>query len=422
MHNQLTGPSQSYGVYLSHYLSTSHFRTATPTDYALIGGLTFGSALFFSPLWTILTRRLGRTPVMLTGSILMLAGFIAASFARLPGHLYASQGVLVGIGIGALFIPSVQVVPQWFDRQRSLAVGLSSAGSGFGGLAFSLTTDALIRNVSLAWALRVTGIVCFVGNALGTALIRDRNAQVKPDQLGFAVHLLRRYDCLLLLVWAFTNVLGYIVILYSVSSYAVEVVGLTQKQAGALTAMLNLGTGLGRPAAGLVSDRWGRVRVAGCITLACAVVVFAVWMPARSYAVLVFFSLVSGAILGVYWMVSEGSPWVDEMTADETTSSVLALSAPKSLDSKRCLLFFLCSGLLSSFRPLAAKSLHFTCVDQRWVVGDIYTRRSLLGLHMWWQRGSCSNYGVSKDLKSSMREMKWAELANGCIDIGLDVS
>jgi MFS family permease len=136
---------------------------------------------------------------------------------------------------------------------------------------------------------------------LGTALIRDRNAQVKPPQLGFATHLLRRYDCLLLLAWAFTNVLGYIVILYSVSAYAVQIAGLTQKQAGILTAVLNLGTGVGRPAAGLISDRFGRVLVAACITLACGVSVFAIWIPATSYAVLVFFSLVSGAILGGGW-------------------------------------------------------------------------------------------------------------------------
>lgn len=31
---------------------------------------------------------------------------------------------------------------------------------------------------------------------------------VKPGQLGFAMHLLRRYDCVLLLSWAFVNILG----------------------------------------------------------------------------------------------------------------------------------------------------------------------------------------------------------------------
>lgn len=270
-------------------------------DYAFIGGLIFGCAMLFSPLWTILTREIGRRWVMSGGCLLMSAGFIAASFATSPWHLYLSQGVAVGTGLGAIFIPSVQVVPQWFLRRRSLAGGIASAGSGFGGLAFSLATDAMIRRLSLAWALRITGLICFGVNLLGTALIRDRNAQVKPPQLGFATHLLRRYDCLLLLAWAFTNVLGYIVILYSVSAYAVQIAGLTQKQAGILTAVLNLGTGVGRPAAGLISDRFGRVLVAACITLACGVSVFAIWIPATSYAVLVFFSLVSGAILGGGW-------------------------------------------------------------------------------------------------------------------------
>lgn len=296
------GVAASYGVYLSYYLTSNTFPTGTPLDYAFIGGLIFGCAMLFSPLWTVLTRDLGRRPVMAFGSLLMSAGFIAASFATRPWHLYLSQGAAAGTGIGAIFIPSVQVVPQWFLRRRSLAGGLASAGSGFGGLAFALATDALIRRVSLAWALRVTGLVCLAANLAATMLIRDRNAAIKPPQLGFATHLLRRYDCLLLLAWAFTNVLGYIVILYSVSSHAVEVAGLTQKQAGGLTAVLNLGTGLGRPAAGLLSDRFGRVPVAAGITLGCSVSVFAVWVPATGFGVLVFFALVSGAILGVYWM------------------------------------------------------------------------------------------------------------------------
>lgn len=206
--------------------------------------------------------------------------------------------------MGALFIPSVQVIPQWFLKRRSLAGGIASAGSGFSGLAFSLGTSAMIENPSLGlpWALRVTGILMFAGNLVGTALIRDRNHLVKPPQLGFATHLLRRYDCMLLLAWAFVNLLGYMVILYSLSNYAVDIVGLTQSQASILTAVLNLGTGIGRPAIGLISDRFGRIQTAAVLTLACAVSVFAIWIPANSFGVLIFFAIVAGAILGVFWM------------------------------------------------------------------------------------------------------------------------
>ncbi|GIZ48376.1 hypothetical protein CKM354_001143900 [Cercospora kikuchii] len=297
------GVAASYGVYISHYLSTStYFPGAKPLDYALIGGLEFGVAMIISPLCTILTRELGRSYVMLTGCVVFAGGFIAASFASEIWQLYLSQGVLVGLGLGAIFIPSIQVLPQWFEKRRSLAAGITSAGSGFGGLTFSLGTNAMIEKISLGWALRITGILCLVGNVSATLLVRDRNHVVKPPQLGFATHLLKRYECLLLLCWNFLNLFGYMALLYSLSSYAVEVVGLTQAQASTLTAILNLGTGFGRPAIGFVSDRLGRIEVAACATLFNAVMIFAVWIPGHSYGVLLFFAFVSGAFIGTFWM------------------------------------------------------------------------------------------------------------------------
>lgn len=137
-------------------------------------------------------------------------------------------------------------MPQWFLKKRSLATGLTSCGSGFGGLAVSLGTTAMIEQISLAWSLRIIGILGLVGNGVSTVLIKDRNHLVKPPQLGFATHLLRRYDCLLLLSWGFINLLGYMIVLYSLSNYAVQVAGLSQSEAGILTAVLNLGTGVGR--------------------------------------------------------------------------------------------------------------------------------------------------------------------------------
>lgn len=280
------GVAASYGVYLSHYLATDYFPGASSLDYAFVGGLQFGGAMLVSPLCTILTRELGRKAVMLTGSLMMAAGYIAASFTNKVWQLYLSQGALVGMGMGALFIPSVQVLPQWFLKRRSLAGGLASSGSGFGGLAFSLGTNAMIEQISLAWALRITGLITFVANVIGALMIRDRNAIVKPPQLGFATHLLRQYECLLLMSWAFVNLLGYMVILYSVSSYATQVVGLSQYEASILTAILNLGTAIGRPCVGFASDTFGRVQTTAVLTLICGLSVFAIWVPASKYKIM----------------------------------------------------------------------------------------------------------------------------------------
>ena len=245
---------------------------------------------------------------MITGAILISAGFISASFAHEIWQLFLSQGVLVGFGVGFVSIPSIATLPQWFDKKRSLANGIGSAGSGIGGLIFSFGTQAMIDSISLAWSLRITGIIVGIMNLIAALTIRNRNKAIKPPQRGFDTKLLRRYDVLLLLAWGFISMLGYTTLLFSLSDFA-RSIGLSASQASSITAFLNLGTAIGRPLIGVVSDRYGRLETAGIITLVCGVTCFAIWLPARSYGVTIFFAIVVGAILGVFWMVSTHSAY-----------------------------------------------------------------------------------------------------------------
>ena len=91
------------------------------------------------------------------------------------------------------------MLSQWFDKKKSLANGISAAGSGVGGAAFAWGPEAVIQRLGIRWALRITGIVAFVANTSATAFIRDRNKAIRPSQLGFDTKLLRRYEVLLLL-------------------------------------------------------------------------------------------------------------------------------------------------------------------------------------------------------------------------------
>jgi len=68
--------------------------------------------------------------------------FIGASFTSEIWHLLLSQGVAFGIGMGFCFVGSVSVVAQWFTKRRSFANALAASGSGFGGLIYSLATNA----------------------------------------------------------------------------------------------------------------------------------------------------------------------------------------------------------------------------------------------------------------------------------------
>lgn len=109
---------------------------------------------------------------MLIGVCLQTAGFITALFAARIWHLYLTQGILVGLGVVFTYISSIAILSQWFDRRGSVANGISAAGSGIGGLLFSFLVRAAISNISLAWPLRITGLVSGFMNILGTVAIR----------------------------------------------------------------------------------------------------------------------------------------------------------------------------------------------------------------------------------------------------------
>jgi MFS family permease len=259
--------------------------------------------MIISPLATFLTRTYGVHVPMALGILSQTSGFIAASFASQIWQLYLTQGLLVGFGIGLTWIPSIAVLPQWFLKRRSMANGICSAGSGIGGIIFSFAVRAIMSNYSLAWALRTCGLVSGFMNILATCAIRSRNHIVQPRLHPFDVRLFRRYEVILALAWGFVSMFGYVILLFSLSDFA-RSIGLGSGQAAAVTALLNLGTAIGRPVVGLASDRFGRIETAGSVTFLCFVSVFAIWVPATSYGATICFAIINGGILGVFWMVS----------------------------------------------------------------------------------------------------------------------
>lgn len=259
--------------------------------------------MIVSPLVTVLTRKYGKHTTMALGVVFQATGFATASVSRNIWQLYLSQGVLIGLGTGFLYIPSTAILSQWFSTKRSLANGISAAGSGVGGAVFAWATGSMIEQLSVSWSLRITCFIGLIANTIATTLIRDRNKHIQPAQLALDTRLLLRLDVWLLLSWAFTSMLGYIVLLYSLGDFAIAI-GLSRSQSTTIIGLLNVGTAVGRPIIGIWSDRFRRVDVAAILTILCGASCFAFWLPATGYGLSIFFALVIGAILGVFWMVS----------------------------------------------------------------------------------------------------------------------
>ena len=257
-------------------------------------------ALIVSVVATTTTRLYGTRITLLIGVFFETIALIGASFAHQTWQLFLSQGICFGFGIGFLFVGSVGVVPQWFTKRRSLANGMATAGSGMGGLMYSLATQAMIDSVGIAWAFRILGILAFTVNFVCAILIKDRNKIIGSRNIAFDHLLFKRKEFLLTLGWGFFSMLGYVVLLFSLPNYAVSV-GLSPSQGALIGALLNLGQGIGRPLVGIFSDTVGRINIAGFTTLLAGLFCFIIWIPAKVYGALILFAVVVGMVAGTFW-------------------------------------------------------------------------------------------------------------------------
>lgn len=122
----------------------------------LLGGLVgpFGAALI---------QRIGMRATVLSSLSLLAVGAGGAAFARQPWELYATWGVLVGVGSGAGMVGmATAVANRWFVARRGLVVGLLTASNASGQLIFLPLLASLAENVgwqSVPWAVALVIVI-----------------------------------------------------------------------------------------------------------------------------------------------------------------------------------------------------------------------------------------------------------------------
>lgn len=261
-------------------------------------------AMLIAPLGTHIIHLYGTKVCLHLGVFFETLSLIGASFAHSKWQIILAQGVCFGWGMGFLFVGSVGIPAQWFTKKRSIANSVAAAGSGFGGLMYSLVTQRIIDTMGLPWAFRILGICTFAVNLTASNLLRDRNQQTGSRHKAIDTKILKRPEFLLVQGWSWFSMFGYTILLFSLPAYA-RTIGLSAQQGSILGAVLNLGQMVGRPFIGLSSDRWGRLNLATFLSLLCGIVCFAFWIPAEVVSspmgLLCFFAIVGGALAGVFW-------------------------------------------------------------------------------------------------------------------------
>ena len=151
--------------------SRADISLAMTLNFIAMGTASFG--------WGMATDRFGPRAVLLSGSSLLGLGLVLASRVSSVKEFQWVFGALVGAGGGAIFAPLMATVTTWFDRHRSLAVSLVSAGMGVAPMTVAPIAAVLVSTYDWRFAQLSIGLAAWA-LLLPTAFL-VRRAPIESD-------------------------------------------------------------------------------------------------------------------------------------------------------------------------------------------------------------------------------------------------
>ncbi|XP_061173646.1 monocarboxylate transporter 13-like [Saccostrea echinata] len=152
----IEGLNGSFGLLLP-ILMEEFKSTAAVTS--MLNSTLIGIFLIISFFTSCLIERYGTRVVTFCGAWIYTLGLLLSFFAPSISFLFLTYGLLCGLGVGMVFLPSIMIVNQYFDRKRSLANGILASGAGLGLLVMSPVIEKSID--AFGWRGSLLIYACF---------------------------------------------------------------------------------------------------------------------------------------------------------------------------------------------------------------------------------------------------------------------
>jgi MFS family permease len=146
--------------------------------------------------------RVGARLVITLCGLLLGAGLLLTAMTHYSWELYVFYGLIIGLGMGGVFVALMSTVTRWFYKNRGLMTGIVLAGIGFGTVMMAPVSNWLISlygwrrtNVILGLAVLVV-VVCAAQflkrdpSKIGTAAYGETGGQreaVGADKVGLSL-------------------------------------------------------------------------------------------------------------------------------------------------------------------------------------------------------------------------------------------
>ncbi len=265
--------------------------------------------------WGWLSDRWGVRPVIVAGAVLLGIGLVATSYATDLIRFQLLFGILIGTAGGAFYAPLMTVATAWFERHRSLAVALISAGTGMAPLLVAPIVRWLITVYDWRTAMLALGIGATAVVVPAALLIRKPPPAIPPQGMPFrrdgaallqppmtAAQAFRTSAFVAIALTHFCCCAAHSGPIFHMVTYAIGC-GIAPMAAVSVYSVAGLSGLGGRLLLGFASDRFGAkpVLVLGLAVQALAVgTYYFIHQLGEFYALAVVFALAYGGVMPLY--------------------------------------------------------------------------------------------------------------------------
>jgi oxalate/formate antiporter len=238
---------------------------------------------WLSPAQGYLVDKLGPKVLIGLGAVMSGAGWVASAHITDLRGLYATYGLLCGIGTGIVYIGIIGLMVRWFPERRGFATGVVAAGYGFGAILTTFPIDDMLKASGYQRTLITFGAIFAAVGLIGALMLRaprEGEVSARPVLRGAVsersyspAEMLKTPVFWLMFVMMSMMSTGGLMVITQFTSFAksfgidakttVTILGLTLAAIPTALTFDRITNGLTRPFFGWVSDHIGRENTMG---------------------------------------------------------------------------------------------------------------------------------------------------------------
>ena len=212
------GLINAFGAFQAYYSSTL-LTDRSESEISWIGTFTSfllcASPISWGPLFDI------GNPKMLVcfGAFCVVFGLMMTSLCDQYWQLLLAQGVVCGLGGGALFITATSILPSYFAKKRALVMGISASGSSLGGVIYPLIFKNAVGSIGFGWTVRIVGFISLVTVAVPCVVMKPR-AKPPGRRKIFDIEILKEIPYGMMNLATFFGFVGQYIPYFFIEQYA----------------------------------------------------------------------------------------------------------------------------------------------------------------------------------------------------------